>query len=151
MKQERLKALSKATTQLEVNEHHTGPEMQQIDQVAADGLHYRIESFQYDLQNETEAFHALFQKWAVGSVDYVYYIPDFVTEEEEAELLSKVRQCYKCQKVLGTNANISCPYSSDQQPANRTVDSVETSQTSELGYVPLRDTQSLSLIDRYCF
>lgn len=59
---------------------------------AADvGQDYVVESYQYDMEQEIEAFHAIFEKWKVGTVDHAYYMPNFVTEEEESALLSNVR------------------------------------------------------------
>lgn len=99
MKQERLKALAKAKTSSDENESLTEHEMQLALPTPVTGHDYRLETFKYDMQKETDAFHALYRQWYVGSVDYVYYIPDFVTQEEEAELLSDVRQTRMSQKI----------------------------------------------------
>ena len=58
---------------------------------ALDTSNYLVERFEYNMEEEIAKFHALFAKWSVGNVEHVYYIPDFVTEEEEQALLSKVR------------------------------------------------------------
>lgn len=50
-----------------------------------------VERFDYNMQEEIERFHEIYAKWQVGNIDHVYYMPNFVSEEEEATLLSNVR------------------------------------------------------------
>lgn len=57
-------------------------------------LNYVVESYKYDMEEEIASFHSLFAQWKVGSIDHVYYIPNFVTEEEEQLLLSNVRNSF---------------------------------------------------------
>lgn len=59
---------------------------------SGEASNYVVESYAYDTEEEIASFHSLFAQWKVGSVEHVYYIPNFVTEEEETFLLSNVRQ-----------------------------------------------------------
>lgn len=73
------------------------PEMQMGEQKAqkkTDGAtdnNYVVEYYNYDMDKEIAAFHSIFSKWSVGGIEHVYYIPDFVTAEEEDALLLNVR------------------------------------------------------------
>ncbi len=53
---------------------------------------YRVDTYQYNLDNEVSRFHEMFSEFAVGDIPYVYYRPDYVDEATDALLLQKVRK-----------------------------------------------------------
>jgi hypothetical protein len=91
MKEAREKAMAKASTSSPAAEPQEADVMAALSGNAVDDSRYILERFEYDMDQEIARFHDIFSKWSVGSFEHVYYIPDFVTEEEERILLSNVR------------------------------------------------------------
>lgn len=90
MKEARKNASNSAKSPKVADEAGLASELQNSLSTPVDRVDYVIDRFEYDMSEEIEAFHQKFSEWAVGSVEHVYYIPNFVTIEEEAQLLSHV-------------------------------------------------------------
>jgi hypothetical protein len=91
MKEARKKAMAKSSINEDVAEPSMEAEIQRPAETATYDANYALDIFEYDIEKEISAFHSIFAKWQVSSINHVYYIPDFVSVEEETELLSNVR------------------------------------------------------------
>lgn len=91
MKKARAEAKSRPTNVQAEMELTKEIKMTDTQKDAEGANNYTLESFHYNMEEEIASFHSMFEKWKVGSIDHVYYIPNFITEEEESFLLSNVR------------------------------------------------------------
>lgn len=91
MKEARKKAISPNVVKDEPNEASMGLEKEISKDTALEDDKFVVSRYEYDMEKEIEEFHLRYSKWAVGKIEHVYYIPNFISEEEEADLLSNVR------------------------------------------------------------
>ena len=93
MKEARKKANNQHTVEDEPKEASTAYEKEISKDIALEDDKFVVSRYEYDMEKEIEDFHLRYSKWAVGKIEHVYYIPNFISEEEEADLLSNVRIC----------------------------------------------------------